>query len=108
MTWPGGILILIISLGLFLRTWQFESRLAFDFDNEFFAWEAKKILVDKKLTLIGQEASTGGVFIGPLYTYISTLAYALFDMDPVAGGVVAVIFGVVTAIALYSLGKSLG
>ncbi len=95
------LLILVIAVGLGLRLYHFESRLAFDFDSEYFAWEAKKILVDHKLTLVGQEASVMGVFIGPLYTYISTLFYALFGMDPVAGSVLAVILGIAATVMLY-------
>lgn len=107
MKWGTWVLVVIMTVGLGLRFWQFESRLSFDFDNEYFAGEAKKILIDYKLTLVGQEASTQGVFIGPGYTYLTTAVYALFKGDPVAGGVTAVLFGIATTVMLYLVGKNI-
>ncbi|MDO8488370.1 MAG: glycosyltransferase family 39 protein [bacterium] len=107
MKWSAWLLIVLISVGLGLRLWQFESRLSFDFDNEYFAWEAKKILVDHKLTLVGQEASTQGVFIAPGYTYLTAGIYALYKGNPIAGGVTAVLFGVATTVMLYLVGKNI-
>lgn len=95
------LLVVIVGTGLFLRGYKFESRLSFDFDNEFFAWEAKKILVDRKPTLVGQESSVMGVFIAPLYTYLSTLFYAAWRMDPIAGGVLAIFLGIVATVVMY-------
>lgn len=110
---PHVVLITVICFGTFLRLINFESQLSFDFDNEFFAWEAKSILTDTHLTLIGQESSFPGIFIGPLYTYLSTAFYWLTSLDPIGGGLLAIIFGIATTISFYKIGelissKSLG
>ncbi len=98
------LLATFVLLGTLLRLYHFQSRLSFEYDNSFFAWEAKKMLVDHKFTLIGQEASVRGLFIGPLYTYLSNLFYWIFNMDPVGGGYLAILFGVLSTLALFKLG----
>jgi len=101
------LLTAVILTGTLLRYYNFEQRLSFDYDNEFFAWEAKKLVIDKKLTLIGQESSVKGIFIGPLYTYISSFFYFVWDMDPIAGGITAIFFGIMATFGLFFIGTKL-
>lgn len=83
-------LILIILIAALLRILKFNAVVSFDSDQEFFAWEAKKILIDHKLTLIGIPTQIGGVLIGPLFTYLSTLVFFILKGNPISTNVLTV------------------
>jgi hypothetical protein len=60
---------------------------------------ASNIIVNHKLTLIGAEAGSGvaginGIFHGPGYFYLISLAYLLFHGDPIGGEVFMLLFGI--------------
>jgi 4-amino-4-deoxy-L-arabinose transferase-like glycosyltransferase len=101
------LLFIIIAIAAFLRFYHLNERLSFDWDQENFAWQAKEMIVDKKFTLIGTNTSVGGMYLGPFYTYLSNFFYFLFQMNPIAGGVLSIVFGLLTIAALYILNLSL-
>jgi 4-amino-4-deoxy-L-arabinose transferase-like glycosyltransferase len=101
------ILAILLIVGLLLRIYKLEERLSFDWDQENFAWEAKKMIVDHKLTLIGAPTSVGGIHLGPFYTYLSNIFYFLFRMDPKGAGILSIIFGLFTILGFYLVGKNL-
>jgi 4-amino-4-deoxy-L-arabinose transferase-like glycosyltransferase len=101
------LLFIIIAIAAFLRFYHLNDRLSFDWDQENFAWQAKEMIVDHKFTLIGTNTSVGGMYLGPFYTYLSNFFYFLFQMNPIAGGVLSIIFGLLTIAALYILNLSL-
>lgn len=101
------ILASLLILGAILRFYNLESRLSFDWDQENFAWQAKSMVVDHKMTLIGAPTSVGGIHLGPFYTYLSNLFYLIFRMDPVGAGILSILFGIVTIFAFYFIGERL-
>jgi len=101
------ILLILVVTGFLLRVYKLEERLSFDWDQENFAWEAKKMLVDHKFTLIGAPTSVGGIHLGPFYTYLSSIFYFLFGMDPKGAGILSIIFGLFTILGFYLVGKKL-
>lgn len=78
-------LLLILSLHLFLRLYNQQQILGFGHDEDLGAWIAKDIIIDKNLRLIGQETSVASVFIGPLFYYLQSFYFAIFQMDPIGG-----------------------
>ncbi|OGM13467.1 hypothetical protein A3A76_03930 [Candidatus Woesebacteria bacterium RIFCSPLOWO2_01_FULL_39_23] len=91
------ILIIIILVAFFLRIYKVGEYFMFEHDQDLASWFVKDVLVNKHLRLIGQETSTQGVFIGPLYYYLLVPFYYLFNMHPLSG----VIF--ITILSLFSL-----
>lgn len=83
-------IVLILLLAALMRFYQLPWRTSFDADQEFYAVEAKKILIDHKLTLIGIPTSIGGLFVAPLYTYLVAFSFWLSRMEPLAGSYLAV------------------
>src|SRR3989344_5299645 len=77
------LIIIIILLGLFFRTYQFRERFNYNHDNDLSAWIVKDIVVDKHLRLIGQQTTALGIFIGPLFYYALIPFYLLTRMDPI-------------------------
>lgn len=78
-----GIFLLILILGFFLRFFDFPERMVFDADQEFFAFEARNIILNHKFTLIGIPTQTGSLFIGPLFTYFISFFLLITKLNPV-------------------------
>lgn len=81
---------IFVFFGIFLRFYNLRNNIQFDFDQEnYLAFPAKNILVDHHLTLIGPKTGVGNLYIEPLYYYIVALFYAIFNMDPISGSLLA-------------------
>lgn len=94
-------IIAILLVGLFLRAYKFDEWFAYGHDQDLAGWFIKDVLENKHLRLIGQETSTQGIFIGPLYYYLLIPFYLLFNMDPIGGVVFITLFGLFTIASVY-------
>lgn len=101
------ILILILFIAFFFRTYKLIDWLSFDQDAELYSWIAKDIIVNKHIRLIGQLTSAPGVFIGPLFYYLNIPFFILFNMDPVASVIPILIIGMFTVYSYYWVFKKL-
>ena len=95
------ILLLILSLGLFLRTYQLRERFLYGHDQDLAGWVIKDVVVNRHFRLIGQETSTQGIFIGPLFYYLQIPFYLLTGMDPIGGTYLFTILGLITIVSIY-------
>lgn len=95
------ILIIILILGFFLRTYKLEIFYPWGHDQDLFAWIAKDIVVDHHFRLIGQETSITGVFIGPLFYYLIALLFAVFNMNPLSANIPTIIISLLTIFSIY-------
>ncbi|OGD92733.1 hypothetical protein A2697_01045 [Candidatus Curtissbacteria bacterium RIFCSPHIGHO2_01_FULL_41_44] len=75
-------LALIIIIALSLRISKIEAAFPFDFDQQVPAATAYDFFVNHKITLIGQELSFPGFFIGPLYNWVQFIPYGLCNLAP--------------------------
>lgn len=91
--------LLLFSLVRFF--YKIGDRAMFEYDQEFLALEAKKIVIDKKLTLIGAPTSIGGIFIAPLYSYLAALLMWLFKMNPFLISFLTAFWGTTTIVGIY-------
>lgn len=98
--WQVILLVLVLSLGIFLRSPEVinhNSLFGFDQGRDYLA--VRRIVVDKKPTLIGSEVGAGfaglsGIFHGPYYYYLLTIPFIIFSGDPYGGVVLMFIIGV--------------
>ena len=95
------ILIIILLLGIFLRTYKSYEYFSYAHDLDLAAWIVRDVVVDKHIRLIGQETSTQGIFIGPLYYYLQIPFYLLFNMQPTGLIVMATLFGIFSIWSFY-------
>lgn len=95
------ILVFILLLSLFLRLYNFRELFYYAHDQDLAGWMIKDIVVDHHLRLIGQETSTRGIFIGPVFYYLLIPFYILFNMDPIGGIFMAAILGVFATFSFY-------
>ncbi len=95
------ILIAILLLAVFFRTYQIVERFEFAHDGDLYSWIVKDIVVDHHFRLIGQLTSAPGVFIGPLFYYLLIPFFLLFKMDPIGVTLLGVIIGIATVLSYY-------
>src|SRR3989338_3682607 len=95
------ILSLILSIGLFFRTYQIIERFEFAHDADLYSWIVKDIVVNHHFRLIGQLTSAPGIFIWPLFYYLLVPFFILAKMDPVGVLIPSIILGIFTMFSYY-------
>lgn len=100
------ILIAILFLGLFLRSYKSLTLFMYGHDQDLAAWIVNDIL-SGHMRLIGQETSVGGVFIGGLYYYTLVPFYVLFGMSPVGGLALSIVLSGVAIVSYYWVFKTI-
>lgn len=78
-----AVFITLLTISAIIHFYRFSQMAAFDADQDFYALEYLKIFKEGKLTLLGIEASVGGLFVGPLYTYFSSFIYLFSAGNPI-------------------------
>lgn len=102
------LVALLFVTHIFLLFYELESRTEFRWDQVDNAWAAKDIIVDHKLPLVGMQVKqNSGFFIGPAYYYFIAPFYWIFNLDPIASGVIAGVTGIVTFVTIFYFTKKL-
>lgn len=101
LTSPKVIIITILLLGLFFRTYKLETFYPWGHDQDLFAWIAKDIVIDHHIRLIGQQTTILGVFIGPIFFYLMALSFASFQMNPLSSAIPITVIALATIISFY-------
>lgn len=107
------ISLLIIFLSLFPRSIEILNQnpiFGFDQGREYLA--AKNIVVNHKQILIGTEIGAGvagisGIFQGPVYYYLLTIPFILFNGNPTGGVVLMLAFGLLSIAFGFYFGRKL-
>lgn len=98
------IVFVLVLAGFLLRIYNLENWASFDYDQKIASWWIKSLLVDHKFSLVGQEVSLGGIFIGPFYYYFLAPFYWLSKLDPIAGNIAVSLVSIFTLILIYKVG----
>lgn len=102
------VVLIIFILELFLRFYQIDQRSPFGYDQVDNAWAAKNIIVDHSFPLVGFVAKgNSGIYIGPLYYYLISIVYFIFDLNPISSGVFAGITSIFTFWSIFYVVKKL-
>lgn len=103
--------LIILSLLLIQLTTAFyrlEEKLSFGWDQERDAQIEWQMIRERKLTLIGPRVvGPDSFFLGPLWFYILLPFYLIFNMDPLAIGVLGIIINATTLAGFYFIGRDL-
>lgn len=97
--WEHKLFLLVLSLGLFMRIYRPLGLFYYSHDQDLGAWFYLDVFQNQHLRLVGQETSVQGVFIGPLFYYLLSIFYFMFNGLPVGGLVL------VTLISLFAIGS---
>lgn len=95
------ILIAILLIAIFFRTYKAVERFDFAHDGDLFSWIVKDIVIDKHIRFIGQETTAPGIFIGPLFYYLLIPFFIVFRMDPIGALIPIILIGIATVVSYY-------
>jgi 4-amino-4-deoxy-L-arabinose transferase-like glycosyltransferase len=106
LNWSNLLLLGIVLLASFFRLYRISAFMTFLGD------EGRDVLVvynilHGDLTLLGPTASVGGFFLGPIYYYFMAPFLLLFNYNPVGPAVMVAIFGILTVLLIYKIGREL-
>src|SRR5687767_6912572 len=101
------VLFLILLAGLFFRAFNAIPFFMYGHDQDLAGWIIKDVLVNHHIRLIGQETSSQGIFIGPLYYYLQIPFYLLTNMDPKGALLLSILLGVATIFSFYYVFKNI-
>lgn len=99
------IFILILGVGVFLRSFKPLQLFMYSHDQDLAGWIIKDVLINHHIRLIGQETSSHGVFIGPLYYYLQIPFYLLSRMDPKGALLLSILLGAAGIFSFYYVFK---
>ncbi|HVT01002.1 MAG TPA: glycosyltransferase family 39 protein [Patescibacteria group bacterium] len=109
--WKDKVLVAVIILfviELFLRCYQIDIKNPFGYDQVDNAWAAKNIIVNHRYPLVGMVAKTNsGIYIGPAYYYLISVLYFVFNLNPVASAVMAILTSIFTFWSIYFVFKKI-
>jgi 4-amino-4-deoxy-L-arabinose transferase-like glycosyltransferase len=98
-------LVLILSLGAFLRLYRISEYMTFLGDEGRDVIIVRRLLVDFDPILIGPGTSIGNMYLGPLYYYMMAPALLLANFSPVGPAVMIALLGVMTIFFVWLVGR---
>ena len=101
------ILLLILFIGLFFRTYKAVDCFTYGHEQDLQAWIVKDILFDHHPRLIGQETSITGLFVGPLYYYVLVFFFLIFRFNPISSIIPITLVSLATIASVYIVGSKL-
>lgn len=101
------LILLTLLLALFLRIYNLSQSMVFIGDQGWFYLSARDLLVNGNIPLVGITSSHTWLHQGPLWTYILSIALFISRFNPLSGGYLTAIFGVLTTFLMYKLGSSM-
>ncbi len=91
----------ILVVALTLRLYKLNLAFPFDFDQEIPAQAAYDFFTNHKISLVGQELSFQGFFLGPLHNWIQFIPYGICRLMPDCVPYFYILGGLVTILCLY-------
>src|SRR3990167_392976 len=100
-------LLFIFLATLILRIFKIKKQFPFDFDQQIPAEAAYNFFINHKITLIGQELSFKGFFLGSLHNWIQFIPYGICNLKPDCVPYFYILIGIITIIILYLVVKKI-
>ncbi|MEK7580949.1 MAG: glycosyltransferase family 39 protein [Patescibacteria group bacterium] len=97
--------ILLIIIALAFRIWDITESFPFDYDQAISAQIAYDFFVNHKLSLIGQELSFQGFYLGPLHNWVQFTPYYFCNLQPDCVPHFYLIISIITIVITYFLLK---
>ncbi len=101
------ILVIILILAAFLRFYHLADRVPFEFDDQYNTYLVYNLVHNHKVSLVGQETSFGGMFLGPWHYLFLTPFYIATGLHPIGGFVGEGVIGLITIFSYYYVGSRL-
>lgn len=107
ISWKNVLLVLILFVATFLYTYRLSHTMFFSGDVAWFYLDARDLLLGNTFPLVGITSSHNWMHQGAYWTYLLSFALFLGKFNPLAGGYLAALIGVVTVYVMYVVGKKL-
>ncbi len=104
---PLFIVSIILLGAFFLMAYKLETHMMFIGDFGWFYLAARDMLLNNSIPLVSMPSSHPWLHQGPFWTYILGIALLLADFHPLIGGYVGILFGLLSVLGIYLLGKEL-
>ena len=101
------LLILIVCIGLSLRTYRISDLMVFIGDQGWFYLSARDLVLNENIPLVGITSSHTWLHQGPLWTYALAIVLFFFNFNPIGGAYVSILLDLLVIFVLYKLGKEL-
>lgn len=96
------LVLVIFFFEIFLRFYQIDQKNPFGYDQVDNAWAAQNIIVHHHFPLVGMVAKgNSGIFLGPFYYYLISIAYWVTNLNPIASGIFAGLTSIFTFWVLF-------
>jgi len=102
-----SIITFILTLSAFLRLYRLNDLMPFIGDFAWFYISARDMILSGNIPLVGIASSHTWVHQGPLWTYILAIPLLISNFNPVSGGYLAAILGVLTVFLVYKIGTQM-
>lgn len=99
------ILLFIILSALFLRLYKINSLVSFIGDQGWFFISARDLILNHTIPLVGITSSHLWLHQGPLWTYIVSVLFLIFNFNPIAPFYFTALIDVITVILIYKVSK---
>lgn len=96
-----ALLFATVGIFLFTRLYKLPFRFGFNHDVEFSSNYAYSVIIEKKISLIGQVTSIGGLFVGPFVNWLQTVVMFFSGLNPLALGYLAVFVALIDLLLLF-------
>lgn len=100
-------LFILLGLSFLLFSLNLSEDMIFIGDQGWFYMSARDILMGRSFPLVGITSSHTWLHQGPLWTYLLSVTLWLGNYNPLAGGYLAVVIGMVTVAVVYVVGNRL-
>ncbi len=100
------ILLTIIGVGIFLRSYRFSELFYFTHDEETIVWRTMPLLRDHNLFLLGG-VTPFHVHLGPWFYYLSAVSLFISSGNPLGWGILAALVSTCTMLMLFILTRKL-
>lgn len=101
------LILLTLLISLFLRTVNLSISMPFIGDQGWFYISARDLLINGDIPLVGITSSHTWLHQGPLWTYFLAVALFIGKFNPLSGGIITAIFGVISTYVIYRFGKEI-
>lgn len=97
---------LITAILLFLRFYNLEHRIIFDWDQESYANQIKDLVVNHKPSLLGPRTTNAtGFYLAPYFTYLMLPFYLATKLHPIGSVYFVLVYNLIFVVAAYFLIK---
>jgi len=101
------LVILIFTIGAFLRLYNIENFMPFIGDQGWFYLSAKGMVLDGQIPLVGISSSHPWLHQGPLWTYMLAGIFWLFGFNPLNGAYLTITLGILSILVVYIVGSEM-